>query len=178
MGEFTKILLEVKADKEKFYLIIDKMDPLVKRYIRSLYKDEREDVKAELTLALWEAVCNIKIIESDGQVVKYFSTAIRNRFFELYRNSRKYHDNETLTYDEVDSKDIACIEKQYSQLLVKEDIRKFLEKYRGVKKDIYYLMLYKNLSDSEIADALKLSRQYVHRMRKNLREEMKGDCIF
>lgn len=178
MGEFVKLLLDVKSDKEKFYLIMDKMEPIINRYAKSLYKDERDDIKSELMIALWQAVCNIKIIENDGQIVKYLSTAIKNRFFELYRNSCKYHDNEVLAYDEDYSKDIACIEKQYSEMIINEDIRKFLESYSGIKKDIYCLMLYKGLPDSEIANMLNLSRQYVNRMRKNLREEMLVDYIF
>lgn len=177
MGEFTKLLLEVRNDKEQFYLVMEKMTPIINRYTGSLYKDEREDVQSELIIALWQAVCNIKTIENDGQVVKYLSTAIRNRFLELYRNSRKHHDNEVLTFDEDYSKNIAYIENEYSGVMINEDIRRFLEKHTGMKKDIYYLMLYENLSDSEVSNRLNISRQYANRMRKNLQKEISFDYI-
>ncbi len=69
------------------------MEPLICKYMRVLYKDENEDVRSELVLALWEAITKIKYVENEGQCVTYLTNALRNKFYELYRNSRKEHDN-------------------------------------------------------------------------------------
>lgn len=39
------------------------------------------------------------------------------------------------------------------------------------------MMLALNLSDSEIAERLKLSRQYINRIRKNLKNDLKNYMI-
>ena len=55
MGEFLSIISEIKRDKNKFCLLINKMEPLINKYVRLLYKDDKEDIKSELLFALWEA---------------------------------------------------------------------------------------------------------------------------
>ena len=42
------------------------MEPLINKYMRKLYKDDKDDVYAELILALWEAVTKLKYVENDG----------------------------------------------------------------------------------------------------------------
>lgn len=44
MGELSKTLAEIKEDKGKFYLILDKFKPVIKKYTNLLYKDENRNV--------------------------------------------------------------------------------------------------------------------------------------
>lgn len=44
MGELSKTLSEIKEDKGKFYLILDRFKPVIKKYTNLLYKDENRNV--------------------------------------------------------------------------------------------------------------------------------------
>ncbi len=44
MGELSKTLAEIKEDKGKFYLILDRFKPVIKKYTNLLYKDENRNV--------------------------------------------------------------------------------------------------------------------------------------
>lgn len=170
MGEITDVICEIKEDKEKFYLLVDKFAPMIKKYIRLLYKDEAEDTYAEMVLALWEATNNITYYENDGQVVKYLNMAVKNKFLGLYRNSRKYHDNECGDNDVEDFTTPSYTENEYEEMVVNEDVKCIIANLSEKKREISYLILRENLSDAEVGNRLGLSRQYVHRVRKGLSE--------
>ena len=44
MGELSKTLAEIKEDKGKFYLILDRFKPVIKKDTNLLYKDENRNV--------------------------------------------------------------------------------------------------------------------------------------
>lgn len=75
---------------------------LINKYVRLLYRDEKEDVYAEFMKALWEAMLDIKYYNNDGQVIRFISTAMKNKYLELYRASRRYHDNMVGLDDEME----------------------------------------------------------------------------
>ncbi|MGN0425785.1 MAG: RNA polymerase sigma factor [Acetatifactor sp.] len=168
MGEFTTLIQQIKEDKEKFYLILDKMKPLIDKYCRILYKDESDDTRAELSLSLWEAIQKISVYENDAQIVTYLKNAVTNRFHELYRKSCKWNNLATPLEDELlyslsENKD------SYNETECRIDLERFIEKhFSGAKKEIYFEMLIWNYSDTEISEHLHISRQYVNRMRKSI----------
>lgn len=170
MEEFSILIHAIKADKNQFPLLIEKMNPLIKKYSRLLYKDEEEDSYSELSLALWEAVDRISQYDNDGEIVNYLGTALRNKFLELYRKSRKKHDNEITMGDELTTLDCSFVETQYEDAAMYQDLMHFINCFQGAKKEIFYYILLHNLSDTEIAAQLALSRQYVNRMRRLLRK--------
>ena len=169
MGEFSILIQAIKADKNKFHLLLEKMNPLINKYSRLLYKDEKEDVYSELSFALWEAVDRIYEYDNDGEIVNYLKTALKNKFFELYRNSRKKNDNEILIGDEWAAFDYGFVETQFDDAVINEDMMCFINQFKGGKKEIFYYILIHNLSDTKIAEKLNLSRQYVNRMRRLLK---------
>ena len=64
--------------------------------------------------------------------------------------------------------DIEFIENQYIDVMIKEDVERFLKDYDGNKRKIYFSIMVENLSDAEIAIKYNMSRQYVNRIRKEL----------
>lgn len=80
MGEVALILQNVKKNKNDFEKLINMMTPLINKYTRLLYKDEKEDINSELILALWEAVLKMKYYEDDGKCLVYLSNAIKINF--------------------------------------------------------------------------------------------------
>lgn len=173
MGEFVTLINAVKNDKDCFILIINKMEPLIEKYARLLYKDEKEDIRSELIMALWEAVTSISYYGNDGQVANYLCRAIKTRYFELYRNSRKVHDHESILEENQDVLEKSvCNRNEFDDALVNMETSRIIDTYQGIKKKIVYLVLIENLSDAEIAKQLNLSRQYINRVRRRLREQV------
>ncbi|OUQ15267.1 RNA polymerase sigma factor [Lachnoclostridium sp. An138] len=176
MGEFVSLIQAIKNDKEKFEELLIKMEPLINKYVRLLYKEDKEDVYGELVLALWESVLKISYCENDGQIINFICRALKNRYYELYRNSKKRCEHEINSTDDIyfvkeSSKDLT------DALIISEDLYKIINTYKGQKKKIIVMMLALNLSDSEIAERLKLSRQYINRIRKNLKNDLKNYMI-
>ncbi|MCI9435724.1 MAG: sigma-70 family RNA polymerase sigma factor [Lachnospiraceae bacterium] len=92
MREWCKLLKDIKNNKDEFAKLIEYMNPLINKYVRLLYKDEAEDIREELILALWESVLKINYCNNDGECFSYINNALKNKFLELYRKSKKRHD--------------------------------------------------------------------------------------
>lgn len=167
MGEFTEIIKAIKSDKDMFYILLDKMKPLIEKYSRILYKDEKEDVESELSLALWEAVNKIIVYDNDGQIVTYLKIALQNKFHELYRISRNHHDN--CIFPDKDMPVPVYVENHFNDTITEYDLANFINQFEGTKREIFFFILIYNLSDIEISKKLNVSRQYINRMRKLLR---------
>ena len=174
--KISKLIYDIKKDKEKFGLLIEKFDPLIKKYVRLLYKDDKEDVYAELVAALWESVCNMEYYYDDGQITNYFIRELRNKFLELYRISKKKHDN-TSDIDEFDLNKIVGDVNAYDDLLILNDLNKMRHKLSNRKRKIFDLIFYEGYSDKEVATELGISRQYVHRVRCCINEIIKQEVL-
>ena len=133
-----------------------------------MYKDDEEDVRAEYLLALWEAVQKMEYSRCDAEIVEYINNAIQMKFLELYRKSRKLHDREDNETLDEKTPIQAFEEKEYNEVLFRQDVKKFISNYTGVKKQIFSLIMEENMSDSDIAERIQKSRQYVHRIRRFL----------
>lgn len=174
--EISKLLYDIKENKDNFYILMEQFSPLIKKYVKLLYKDEKEDAQAELVAALWEAVCNIVYYDDDGQIVNYLTKALRNRFLELYRASRKYHDN-TSEIGEIELNKIVSFDNTYDDLLTLGDLANIRDKLNSRKKVIFDLIFYEGRSDTEVASELGISRQYVHRVKRSMNEIIKQKVL-
>ena len=177
MGELCELICLIKKDKNQFCLLMDRFKPLINRYTRMLYRDEKEDVYAEFTMALWEATQNIVFYENDGQVVNFITTALKNKYLELYRTSRKLHDN-MANADDVDIKMIAKSDSVYDDISIWICLEKIYDGLAENKRKIFQLIFQEGLSDMEVANILRMSRQYVHRIRKEFYEKIKKEIGF
>ncbi|MDL2302369.1 hypothetical protein LJC58_08440 [Lachnospiraceae bacterium OttesenSCG-928-D06] len=160
------------GDNQSFMLIAEKFKPLISRYIRSLYKDEQEDTESELILSLLEAVRKIDYYEQEGQAVVFLGNAIRFKFHELYRISRKIYDHQDYL-TEIQENTISFIPKEFDAFIWKEDCLKFLSTYNKKQGKMLYLLLFEGKSDIEVAKIFNVSRQYVHSIKKKLCSELK-----
>lgn len=174
--EICELIDVIKQDKDYFCLLVDKFAPLINKYVRLLYKNEAEDTYAELVGALWEAVCNISFYQDNGQTIKYLTTAIKNKYLELYRLSRKYFDN-TVIADESYMNEQSSVDNSYEDVVTTNDLARVERKLEGKKKQIFELVFYKYYTDIEVADELNVSRQYVHRMKRSLCEMIKKEVL-
>lgn len=173
MGDIISLIQKIRTDKEAFKELVDKMEPLIKKYTRLLYKDEKEDVRAEMTMTLWEAVIKLKYCEKDEECLTFLCTALKNRFYELYRKSRKEHDNQVFAENE-DIFDSGKVENMtdLDDVIFNIDAELFLKEYGGKKREIFRMIIMGNESDTEIAEVFSVTRQYVNRMRRELYREI------
>jgi hypothetical protein len=100
--ELAKTIKSIKeGEKEEFEKIIDKLNPIITKYVRAIYDGDKEDIREEYILALWEAVNKIQYVNSDGECLKYLHTSIKNKFHELYRKQKIHRDNEVKNVGEL-----------------------------------------------------------------------------
>lgn len=172
----SELICEIKKDKEKFELLLHRFHPLIKKYTSALYKDEEEDIYAEFVAALWEAVCNIVFFDDEGQVVKYLTIALKYKFFELYRKSRKYNDY-IVEIEEYELEEKRNVDNTFDDMLINEELQRVRDKLKGNKAQIYELIFFKDYTDLQVASELDISRQYVHRVKKALIELIKEEIL-
>lgn len=173
MGEIMSIIQEIQTDKNTFTKLAVKMEPLIKKYVRLLYKDEKEDVRSEMMLALWEAVIKMEYCEKEGECIAYLCTALKNRFFELYRKSKKEHDH-LLPIEDDDVLNMIGVEstEDLEDVIFNIDIELFLEEHAETRNKIFRMIILENKSDTEIAKVFYVTRQYINKLRKELYKEM------
>lgn len=100
MGEWCELLQNIKSNKDYFSKLIDNMNPLISKYVRLLYKNDKEDIRQELILALWESILKMKYCNSDGECFSYLNNAIKNKFLDLYRKSKRQNEIISVELDE------------------------------------------------------------------------------
>lgn len=167
MGEIVDMVMCIKnGDSDKFESLLERLKPVINKYSRKLYKDEREDTESELILALWVSIQNIKFFNSEGEVISYLIKAIYMRFLELYRESCKKH-----MYEIDNSEDIDFIEESsddigYINAIIYEDVMQLFKYLEKSKYEIFVKILVDQKSDSQIALEVHKSRQYVNRVRR------------
>ena len=67
MGEVSSVIQKIREDKNNFGMLLERMKPLINKYTKLLYKDEKEDVYSEMVLALWEAVMKMEYYNEDSE---------------------------------------------------------------------------------------------------------------
>lgn len=174
MGEITLLIQMIRTDKNVFEKLVNKMEPLIEKYTRLLFKDEKEDVRSEMILALWESVTRINYCEKDGECLAFLSTALKNKFYEMYRKSKKQHDHQLF----VENDEVFDISRDeyvtdMENAIFNIDIEIFLKEYTGKKQEIFRTIILGDKSDAEIAAIFSVTRQYVNRLRRELYKEIR-----
>lgn len=125
--------------------ILKRMEPLVKGYASRIHCMEREDSTQELYLTLLKTLPYLSSSSSEGECIRYMQTSVENRYRSLCRSC--------LSEPEKDDFDSCSVSLQASD---------------SVQRKILSMYFYQDKSDAQIARKLKLSRQYVNRMKKKL----------
>ncbi|MCI8693388.1 MAG: sigma-70 family RNA polymerase sigma factor [Lachnospiraceae bacterium] len=135
MGEWCELLKNIKSNKDSFSKLLDNMNPLISKYVRLLYKNDREDIRQELILALWESILKMKYYNSDGECLSYLNNALKNKFLDLYRKSKKQNEIISIEIDET-FEFPSLIESSYefTELIFREDIKQILRNTNGKNK--------------------------------------------
>lgn len=153
--------------------ICRRMLPLIKKYAQKTHFMEFEDSCQEYSLALIEAVTKIKRYETDGQCLAYLTVCIKNKFCSLFKNYNQTLKNELVT-DIISEENI--VYDNYADIIFLIDIQNFINSLSSEKKrNIAFLDLIEQKTDSKIAGILNISRQYVNRTKRELYELLKNN---
>lgn len=152
--------------------IIDKFNPLVKKYAKKFPHYEYEDIIQELVLAIIEAVHKIKVYEKEGQCIKYISISIKRKFGELYRKRTEVENSQIEVIPLVDE---VCDKKDYyKQVELYADLYRLQKAKNLVQSRIAFYIIEEDMSDAKISQILGVSRQYVNRCKKDIFKELKS----
>ena len=174
--DIPELICEIKENKENFSILVQRFHPLIKKYTRILYKDEEEEMYAEFVAALWEAVCSIVFYDDEGQVISYLTNALKNKYLELYRKSRRYHDH-TIEIEQCELEGKRSEDNSLDNMLITDELQRMRDGLKGRKRQIFDLIFLKDNTDLEAASELGISRQYVHRIKKELVKMIKEEVL-
>lgn len=138
--------------------ILKRMEPLVKGYASRIHCMEREDSIQELYLTLLKTLPYLSSSSSEGECIRYMQTSVENRYRSLCRSC--------LSEPEKDDFDSCSVSLQAPDSFddTYYDVTAYINSYPSVLS----MYFYQDKSDAQIAQKLKLSRQYVNRMKKKL----------
>lgn len=170
--EIAALIENTLKDKNEFDALLKRLTPKINQYVGRLYKDEPEEIRAEMALTLWEAVTKIKYYDNDGKCLTFLLRALDNKFNELYRKSKIKHGFKIseITEETLEQEDFI---NGYDEMIFKEDMNKLLSNYSEKKRQIFNDIIFEDKSDAYIAKKYMLTRQYVNRLRKKFFEELK-----
>lgn len=144
--------------------ILKRMEPLVKGYASRIHCMEREDSIQELYLTLLKTLPYLSSSSSEGECIRYMQTSVENRYRSLCRSC--------LSEPEKDDFDSCSVSLQAPDSFddTYYDVTAYINSYPSdsVQRKILSMYFYQDKSDAQIAQKLKLSRQYVNRMKKKL----------
>lgn len=144
--------------------ILKRMEPLVKGYASRIHCMEREDSIQELYLTLLKTLPYLSSSSSEGECIRYMQTSVENRYRSLCRSC--------LSEPEKDDFDSCSVSLQAPDSFddTYYDVTAYINSYPSdsVQRKILSMYFYQDKSDAQIARKLKLSRQYVNRMKKKL----------
>ena len=145
--------------------ILKRMEPLVKGYASRIHCMEREDSIQELYLTLLKTLPYLSSSSSEGECIRYMQTSVENRYRSLCRSC--------LSEPEKDDFDSCSVSLQAPDSFddTYYDVTAYINSYPSdsVQRKILSMYFYQDKSDAQIAQKLKLSRQYVNRMKKSKR---------
>lgn len=139
--------------------------PLIKSYSRKAgWKIESEDIESLLTIRLIEIVRTMKILDSDGQNVKYISTGIKFHFLNILKKINHIQDKEIF--------DLADFENTGETDNTDTVFYELLNSVDEKKREILTLKFKEMYTDQEIADRLNITRQAVNKQLRKAYQQL------
>lgn len=151
---------DVQAAQE----ICRRMSPLLKKYAARLYCMEYDDAMQELYIALLETFPYLDPAKTEAECLNYIQTTVHNRYRFLCRGCLSVPQSESIE----DSIDTISAPSPFDESYY--DICNYIKTLpeKGMRRQIMSLFFFQYKTDSEIAEILHVSRQYVNRIKKQM----------
>lgn len=149
-------------DKEAILEILNRFEPLIKKYIRKLGYMESYSHFAIILLCI---ICQEKIPfqkDNEGKIINYLVQSIYHEYIRLSKKTLAYKNAEILSSD-LNSNTYSVVDKQFISLEMKDALNHLISQQQ---KKVIFLHYYQGYSIQEITNFLHISRQSVN-MTKN-----------
>lgn len=164
--DFMELTKQAKNSNEKLLELLHRLQPLINAYTNKLFFLDKDDGRQEIILAIIESVKSIPSYQSDGECIAYIHNAVKFKYARLCKKNIKRTDIEDEFRDENTIENVVSKEK-YSDIETYIDFNSIIEDFPKSKQKIFkYILL--GYSDSEIADIIGCSRQYINRIKKKI----------
>lgn len=174
MDNFVKTIQLAKDGSQKDMLkIIEKMQPLLRKYAGKVYDAEFEDMVQELTIALIEAVQKIKVTDNRNQCLAYLVTGVKHRYYESLRKTLAFNNEVHGADKDIGESVKGKSEDGYTEMELQVLLEEICILRTETDKKIFRYVTQEHLSDKEIAEYLGVSRQYVNRCKRKIFEPLK-----
>ncbi len=161
--EIVELVKGAKTDQQLLCQLIERFQPLINSYCKKLFFLERDDAKQELCMAIIESVKSIPYCETDGQCITYITNAMRFKYCFLCKKNIVKEKIEDLYAEEIEE----IYEEDYRSVELRCDYEKILSVVPEKQQKILLYAL-EGYSDCQIAEKMRMSRQYVNRIKKKL----------
>ena len=151
---------DVQAAQE----ICRRMSPLLKKYAARLYCMEYDDAMQELYIALLETFPYLDPAKTEAECLNYIQTTVHNRYRFLCRGCLSVPQSESIEDSIYTLSSPSPFDESYYDIC--NYIKTLPEK--GMRRQIMSLFFFQYKTDSEIAEILHVSRQYVNRIKKQM----------
>ena len=170
----TELLKKIKLFKEQsnnFMDILSYFDSKIK-YLS--YKLKYPEASTDLIIYLYELTLklDLKKFNDDDEVLKYIRRCLNNKSINLYYKINSHENFITYNSDEelLNILDKNITNNEYSNIVFKDLISLLKPK----QKIIIFIKFYLQLSDVEIANKLKISRQAVNKSKRQALKFLKN----
>lgn len=161
------------GDQDAAFLLVEKFEPLIKKYAKQL---SYYCAETDLVIALLELIASIDLNKfedgHDGEVVNYIYITLRNKKIDFHRKSKLHAieeihiEPEIFTY--IQTADSLNINSPWDWTSLLNDLS---EKQRFVIIQKYII----GFSDVEIAERMNISRQAVNRLINRALENLRNN---
>lgn len=170
MGEVYNLLKDSKSgNKDSVLLIIEKFNPLLNKYCKKLNYD---GAKTDLIICLLEVIQNIPIdtnadLQNDNCIVGYINYSIIHKYINLSKKNTMIINNEIELITNIVG------ENSYSTIDDTLCINELLDKLTEVQKKIIISIYINNISESDLARQMHISRQAINRSKNRALNNLK-----
>lgn len=158
-------------DSETANFIIQKMDPLIKKYVKKLYFMEKDDAYQELVIALLEGIVRIDDCTSDPGCLSYLEKSVKHKYYFLCKKNIRKEEIETSMCDE--SLSLFGTDDQTAEIINNHLLETLLYDLTDQEHTIMKIVIEQDISDAEIARQLGFSRQYIYKVKKRVYKKWK-----
>lgn len=144
--------------------ICNRMTPLIKKYASKIHCMEFEDAMQELYITLLETLPHLTPSKPEAQCLKYITTAVHNRYRSLCKTYLSIPITENIEDYQFSLTSLPEFDDGY------QDICTYIHSLpeKGMQRKIMTLYFFQHKTDTEIAQEVHMSRQYVNRLKKKL----------
>ena len=172
-------------DKNFFAYLVDRYEPLLRRYVFRITNATREDVEDILQDVFVKAYINLKSFDAD---LKFSSWIYRITYHEVISRYRKIKRRPEGNFFDLEDQDLSFVkdslslEKEFDNNLLGGLILKAFDGLDAKYKQVFYLRFMEGKTYEEISDIIKKPpgsvATLVHRARKKVQKRIKEDQAY